>query len=147
MKPRAFLIVALLASPAWSQQPAFDPRSDAVKKVVHDAAASQDADARPTPETPADGERREAEYVPPDEPLEELPVLGREPASQAPAPAPAPAKKSDGILSTMFEFLLEEALHVDEYDDVSNSNDMLRCRVQKEQKSSPPGIDNCPTAE
>ena len=151
MKSRAFLLVALLASPAWSQQPAaeaatavatpFDLRSDAVKKVVHDTAASQYSNAQVTHKAPVEGERREVEYVPPEEPLEELPLPAGAPLPSAPAPQP------NGFVSSLFEFLLEEAIGVDEYDDVSSSNDMLRCRIQKEQKSSPPGPDQCPTAK
>ena len=42
MKSRAlFLIGALLASSAWAQEPSFDLKSDAIRKIVHDSAASQ----------------------------------------------------------------------------------------------------------
>ena len=155
MKSRAFLIVALLASPAWSQEPAteaaapaikpLDLRSDAVKKIVHDTAASQYGDAQSAPETPAVAERREVEYVPPEN-LEEVPV--REAAEQPPAPVPAPASQPEGFLSSMVSFLIAEALGNDQDDDlVTTSNEMLRCRIQKEQKTSPPGEDRCPTAD
>lgn len=152
MKSRAFLMVALLASPAWSQDPApevaapvakpLDLRSDAVKKIVHDTAASQYGDAQVSHVAPVDGERREVEYVPPED-LEEVPV--REVAEQPPAPPPAP--ESDGFLSSMISFLIAEALGNDQDDEITTSNEMLRCRIQKEQKTSPPGEDRCPTAD
>jgi hypothetical protein len=141
MNSRAFLVVALLASPAWSQEP-FDLQSDAVKKIVHDAAASQYGNVQVAHEAPAETRRREVEYVPPED-LEEVPV--REAATQ-PAPAAA-APQPDGFLSSMFEFLIAEALGNDEDDAITTSNEMLRCRIQKEQKTSPPGEDRCPTAD
>jgi hypothetical protein len=152
MNSRAFLMVALLASPAWSQEPPpetpapavkpLDLRSDAVKKIVHDTAASQYGNAQVAREAPADAERREVEYVPPED-LDEVPV--REAAKQPPAPTPAP--QPDGFLSSMFGLLIAEALGNDQDDAVTTSNEMLRCRIQKEQKSSPPGPDRCPLAD
>jgi hypothetical protein len=51
-------------------------------------------------------------------------------------------------LSSIFDFLIAEALGDDQDDDVvTTSNEMLRCRIQKEQKTSPPGADRCPTAD
>jgi len=149
MKSRVFLIAAVLASPAWSQEAAapavkpLDLRSDAVKKIVHDVAASQYGNARLAAEAPVEAERREVEYVPPED-LEEVPV--RETAKQP--DAPAPARPPDGFLSSIFDFLIAEALGDDQDDDVvTTSNEMLRCRIQKEQKTSPPGADRCPTAD
>jgi hypothetical protein len=44
MKSRAlFLMAALLASSAWAQEPSFDLKSDAIRRIVHDTAASQSA--------------------------------------------------------------------------------------------------------
>lgn len=141
MNSRAVLLLALLASPAWSQESAaeaaapavkpLDLRSDAVKKIVQNAAASQYGVSN-----------QELEYVPPED-LEEVPV--REVANP-PAP-PAPAPEPDGFLPSMFDILIAEALGSDEDDEVTTRNEMLRCRIQKEQKTSPPGVDRCPVAE
>ena len=153
MKSHVFLIAGLLASPAWSQEPAgdapapaarsFDVHGDAVKKIVHDTAASQYSNAQVSPEAPVDAGRREVVYVPPEDSLDPVPV--RESPEQKPAAAPAP--ESNSFLSSLFEFVIDQALDSEEDDGVTSSNEMLRCRIQKEQKTSPPGIDNCPTAD
>ena len=114
-----------------------------MKKIVQDVAASQYGDAQLSREAPAVGERRELEYVPPED-FEEVPV--REVAKQPATPAPAP--QPDGFLSSMLDFLIAEALGNDEDDSVvTTRNEMLRCQIQKEQKTSPPGVDRCPTAD
>ena len=154
MKSHVFLIAALLASPAWSQDPAgdappqvarsFDVHGDAVKKIVHDTAASQYSNAQVSPDAPVDAGRREVVYVPPEDSLDPVPV--RESPQQKPAAA-APAPESSSFLSSLFEFVIDQALDHDEDDGISSRNEMLRCRIQKEQKTSPPGIDNCPTVD
>jgi hypothetical protein len=149
MNTRAFLIAALLASPVWSQEPAakppapvaahFDVHSDAVRKIVRDTAASQYSTVRVSHEAPvATG--------PAEENLDPVPV--RESPDQTPAPAPATEAQSSRVLSSLFDFLIAEALGNDQDDGVvTTSNEMLRCRIQKEQKTSPPGIDRCPSAD
>lgn len=148
MNTRAYLIAALLASPAWSQEPAanppapvaahFDVHSEAVRKIVRDTAASQYSTVRVSNEAPIAAAPLEAN-------LDPVPV--RESPDQAPTPAPAPESQSSRLLSSMFGFLIAEALGNDEDDDITTSNEMLRCRIQKEQKTSPPGIDNCPSVD
>jgi hypothetical protein len=61
---------------------------------------------------------------------------------------PEPAPRSDGLLSEVVSIVLEETLGIEDDDGITFSNDMLRCRVQKETRSGPaPGVDNCPTAD
>ena|SRR5688500_12028121 len=147
MNSRAYLLAAFLVSPAWSQDPAaeapvpaapsFDLRSAAIQKIVRDTAASQFAYVQVSVKAPVEAEPAEFVYVPPEKPAAPLRESPRRPA------APPPA--SDGFLSALFDILIDEALGTDDVDEVTASNDMLRCRVQKEIKSIPPGVDNCPS--
>lgn len=151
MNSRAYLLVALLVSPAWSAEPtveapeptvrSFDLRTDAVKKIVRDTAATQFSSLRVSDKPSVEAEPDEFVYVPPEEPPAPMP----EPSRKLPAPAP----RSDSFLSAIFETLIEEALGIEGNDpsDVTFANDVLRCRIQKEQKTSPPGVDNCPSAD
>ena len=154
MNSRTILMIALLATPAWSQEPAapapvlaatrLDLQSDAVRKIVRDTAATQYSDARASNEGAVRTEPAAYVFVPPDD-LSEVPV--REAPKQQSAPEPAPASKGNTFLSSVFEILIDEALDREEDDGVTSSNEMLRCRIQKEQKTSPPGIDNCPSVD
>ena len=149
MNSRAFLVVgALLVSPAWSQEPApqaavltpqsFDRNSESIKKIVRDAAATQSAPVQLTEEKPAKRDPATVIYVPPEKPA---------PVSEPPRRLPDASPRSDGFLSAVFETILDEVLDIEADDDITSSNEMLRCRVQKEQKTAPPGIDNCPSVD
>jgi hypothetical protein len=146
MQIRTCLLVMLLATPAWSDEPAaetsqpavqsFDLRSDTIKKIVHDTASTQYANVQLAQISPVKSEAEELRYVPPEKP--EAPV--REP----PRELPASSSPSSGFLSAAFDILFDELLGTSDVDEVTASNDMLRCRVQKDLKTSPPGPDNCP---
>jgi hypothetical protein len=144
MNSRAILIAALLASPAWSQEH-LDLHSDAIKAIVRNNAASQYSDARVTEQASSKGDPVEFVYVPPEDSLDEVPV--REAPKQPSAPEVVSASKGNTFLSSVFEILIDEALDRDEDDGITSSNEILRCRIQKEQKTSPPGIDNCPSVD
>jgi hypothetical protein len=96
MHSRMYLFAAFLVLPAWSQEPhakppepavsAFDLRSDAVKKIVHDTAASQYASVREANKVPEKSETEAFVYVPP----EKASAPASEPPPLPPAPAPRP---------------------------------------------------------
>ena len=115
----------------------FDLKSDAMKKIVQDTAATQFAAVQAPVDAP---EAKPAfKYVPPEKP--------DKPAS-APTPRlPAESRHSNGFISSAFEILVDELLDIEDDDGVTSSNEMLRCRVQKDLKTSPPGPDHCPSAE
>ena|SRR5688500_8415944 len=139
MNSRICLLATLLVSPAWSQESAgFDLRSAAIKKIVRDAAATQFAYVQIAEKPPVASETEPFKYVPP-----EKPAPTPEPPRQLPAKSPPP----DGFLASAFDILVDELLGTEDYDEVTASNDILRCQVHKELKISPPGIDLCPRAD
>jgi hypothetical protein len=139
MNPRVFIMTALLVSPVWAQEPAsFDLGSDSLKKIVHDAASTQFADVRVADKAPAKSAPAEFKYVPPEKPA--APV--REPPRQLPVQSPQP----DNFVTAVVDILFDEILGTDDIDDITVSNELLRCQVQKDIKTSPPGPDRCPTA-
>ena len=115
----------------------FDRNSESIKKIVRDTAATQSSAVQPSEEKPAKRDPATVVYVQPEKPPA--------PVRESPRLPDAPSR-SDGFLSAVFETILDEVLDVED-DDVTSRNEMLRCRVQKEQKTSPPGIDNCPNAD
>jgi hypothetical protein len=139
MNPRAYLLAVLLVSPALAREPAgFDLKSDAMKKIVQDTAATQSSYVVQAP-----GNAPEAKpafkYLPPEKP--------EKPISTPPPRLPAESPRSNSFVSSAFEILVDELLDIEDDDGVTSSNEMLRCRVQKDLKTSPPGPDNCPTAK
>jgi hypothetical protein len=149
MNPRAWLLATLLASPVWSQEPAaetpkpsgpsFDLRSDAIKKIVNETASTQFADVREAEKPSAKSENADFKYVPPEKPV----APPREPPRKLPTPPP----REDGFLSQVVDILFDEMLGTDDVDEVTVSNLLLRCRVQKDLKTSPPGTDGCPSMD
>ena len=141
MNPRVCLLAALfVSSAAWAQEPepAFDLRSDAVRKIVRETAAAQMPIAQVADSETVKAEPAEFNYVPPEKPPE---------VREIPVRLPDPAPKSDGLFATLVDIAVDELLGI-EGDDVAASNDMLRCRVQKETNPLPPGgQDNCPRAD
>jgi hypothetical protein len=139
MNSRIYLLATLLVSPAWAQESAgFDLKSDAIKKIVRDAAATQFSYVQIAEKAVAKSEAAAFKYVPPEKPA---PI--REPPRQLPAKSPPP----DGFIASAFGILVDELIGTDDYDDVTASNDILRCRVHKDLKISPPGVDRCPAAD
>jgi len=133
MHTRACLLAILLAAPAWAEEPApatpapapaaqaFDLHDQAVKKIVHDTAATQygvvqvgDASpAGPLKATPA-----AVRFVPVEKPSVVV--------SQAPAlkPRASAAPRQEGFLTTLIDTLLEG-------DDVTYAelhDEWLRCQ-------------------
>jgi len=141
MNPRVCLLAALfVSSAAWAQEPepAFDLRSDAVRKIVRETAAAQMPIVQVADSGTVNAEPAGFTYVPPEKPAE---------VREIPVRLPDPAPKSDGLFATLVDIAVDELLGI-EGDDVTASNDMLRCRVQKETNPLPPGgKDNCPRAD
>jgi hypothetical protein len=126
-----WLVGIMLVSPAWSQQPGFDPSSDSIKKIVRDVAATQSATVQLSEEPPAKREPfTTIEYSKPDE---ERPPL-KSPTPRLPTAAPA----SDGVVSTLVDILLDD----DELDDSSQGsyNESNSC-LSKQRYETCPGVD------
>jgi len=152
MKPRACLIVVLLASPAWSQEPvvnapagtarSFDFSNESVKKIVRDTAATQFAIAQVSRDATIKSEPAGTfKYVPP----EEAPA----PAPVPKAPRPQPVPPSNSFLSAMFETLfdvaLDSALGLDsEYAGAASDDRWRRCESRTPLKTTQLGYDTCP---
>ena len=100
MNPRLLLLVAWLASPAWSEEPvaespaitsgSFDLSNDSIRKIVRDSAAAQSA-------------------------LVDVPPIKEDAPVKRPTPRPANEPQSQGILSALAEMLVEEALGLEDY--------------------------------
>ena len=142
MNSRACLIIALLASPAWSQEPevtarSFDLSNDSVKKILRDTVASQSAIAQVSEDVPIKSEPAKTfTYVPP----EEAPPRKRE--AQVPRLQPTPP--SNSFLSAVFETLLDTALGGDDYAAAASSDRWLRCESRAPLKTTQMGYDTCP---
>src|SRR3954469_23634736 len=113
MSPRAFLLAALLVSPAWSQEraaqapapaaPSFNLRSDAIKKIVADRAASQLTEEQVADQASKAAKPTQIVFVTPE----------KRPVHERPTPRlPDPSPKSNGFLSSMVEILAGEVLGI-----------------------------------
>jgi hypothetical protein len=147
MNPRACLFAALLVSPVltpvFSQEtapaPAFDLRSDAIRQIIRETAATQFAAVRESDPAPAESKADEFVYIPPEP---------RAPVQEAKINLPEPPSGSDDFLSQVVSIVLEETLGIADADSVTTSNEILKCRVQKETRTgSSPAVDNCPIAD
>jgi hypothetical protein len=156
MNPRAMLFVAMFAAPAWSQDSvtvaaapvraapppaaqAFDLRSDSVRKIVRDTAATQSASVRWTADD-APAKRQpgaDVRVAPP----EKAPV----PVTQASLPPlPQPARPSSGILTSLIDVLLEEE---PDYSSDAYYEGWLRCQSHGDDlKSTTERYETCPNA-
>ena len=85
MNPRALLLIgALLGTPAWADAPSFDLKSDAVKQIVRDTAATQFRAVEPVKEvTPAREPYTRIVFLSPKDAARERP-----PPPRAPPPKP-----------------------------------------------------------
>jgi hypothetical protein len=117
MNPRLLLLVAWLASPAWSEEPAaelpavtsgsFDLSNDSIRKIVRDSAVTQSALVQVSDEKPVEPESTSTiKYVPPIK--EDAPV-------KRATPRPAYEPQSQGILSALAEMLVGEALGLEDH--------------------------------
>jgi hypothetical protein len=138
MRLRASLLFALLGSSSWAQG-TFDLKSDSIQKIVRQTAGTQFSPVQEARSTPVATEPAPITYVPPEKPPA--------PAREAPRKLPDPVPPPEDFFSSLVSMLVDELLGIDEADEITARNDMLRCRVQKEIKSAPPGIDNCPIAD
>jgi hypothetical protein len=144
MNPRAWLLAALFASPAWSQEPgpdatalsarSFDLRGDAVRKIVNDTASAQVVAVQVVETKSAVADSDEVVYVPPEK--------QKKPVPQKISLPMATPDTSDGPISSLVDVLLDEVLGIDA-DGVDTENLMLNCRVQKEFKTSRPDPGIC----
>jgi hypothetical protein len=118
MKSSLWLLGIMLVSPAWSQEPpantpvltpqSFDRNSDSIKKIVHDAAASQSVLVQLSEETPVKREPYTTiEYAPP---VVAPPAKIAKPRPTAPAPA------REGPVSQIFDAVIDTLLDVDSDD-------------------------------
>jgi hypothetical protein len=145
MNPRTLLLVALLAAPAWSQEPApvapvaparaFDLGNDAVKKIVRATAATQFAvvyvSQDEAPAAPRKSEPAPVAYIPP---------VKTAAAPQYPTRLPDPAPRSDGFLSALIDTLLED-------DDMTYAelyDEWLSCQSRNNLKTTAERAADCP---
>lgn len=128
------LFGALLVSPAWAQEPAdpqtptrlsFDLRSDSLKKIVRDTAATQSATSQPASEAPVRPSPRAAVvYVPPEKkakPAEHKVLL------------PSPVPESGGFLSALVDVLPDREL-----------DNRVICPSDEDLKTIAQGYEHCP---
>jgi hypothetical protein len=132
MNPRAVLLIgAMLVSPAWSQEPSFDLKSDAIKRIVQTTAATQYAPIQPPEEKPVEPE--------PASTIKFVPPVKEEPPVKRTAKPAAPAPQSHTFLSALVETLVDDALGTDEDlpdekvdcpwpDDLMSANHYEACR-------------------
>jgi hypothetical protein len=117
------LFGAMLASTAWSQQPTFDLRSDSIKKIVHDTAATQSALVQLSNEKPV--ERKpiaDIEFAPP----------VAKPPLKYPTRLPDPAPPSTGFLSTLIDTLLDVD---DDYSMQWQADNWISCQARDDLKA------------
>jgi hypothetical protein len=106
MNARAFLLVGtLLASTAWSQEPAFDLKSESVRNIVRATAASQSVALPESPAAPVRTEpaKKTVAFVPP-----EKPPLVRELTAEKPRDV-----KLNPFLSAVVDTVVDETLGVE----------------------------------
>ena len=144
MNSRVLLLVGvMLASPAWSQEPAtstpapsalvVDLRSDSIKKIVRDTAATQFATIQLSNEKP--------DTRKPIEKIVFVPSVAA-PAPKYPTRLPDPAPRSNGILSTLIDTLLD----VDDDPSLGGKYPIwLSCQARDDLKSATQQ-DACPSA-
>jgi len=144
MNPRTILLVALLVSPAWSQEPApatpaattrsFDLHNESVKKIVHDTAATQYSVVQASQESASKPKPTETtvKFVP-----EEKPVVNQEPVYPTRLPE---AKSSDGFLSTLIDTVLED----DSVSYAELNKERLACLSRENLKTTTERVASCP---
>ena len=113
MTARSLFICVLLASPAWAQEHSFDLKSESVKIVIRNTAATQFSQVKPVQEPKVEREPALVHAFVDGARLVEVPSL--RPA----APSPASKKKRPGLASAVFAFLIDEWLGVDDEPDTS----------------------------
>ena len=134
MNPRACLLVALLVSPAWSQEPvadapvltpkSFDLSNDSIKKIVRDTAATKYAYVqfsakpanKPEPVT-------KIEFIP----------AAKAPPVKYPTRLPDPAPQSTGFLSTLIDVLLDVD---DDFTEPGKDDLWLSCQARDDLKTA-----------
>jgi hypothetical protein len=119
-----FLIGALLASSARAQEASFDLKSESIRKIVHDTAATQSAPVQFVEARPA--ERKLVIEIEDAQPLEKPIKIAPPPNIAAPRNNAAP--ESPGLLSSIIETLVDSALGVDG-DDTSQQHVAVRAQT------------------
>ena len=146
MNPRTCLLMALLVSPAWSQEPAADPpmpttrfsarsfdlSNDSMRKIVRAGAATQFASVRVSNDTPVEPAPVKVRFVPVEKEL---------PAPKPPPPRLPPAPPAGGFISALVDVLLGS----DDFDAALQSEKWLRCEGREPMTSTSMGYDTCPS--
>lgn len=141
MNSRACLLIALLVSPAWSQEPvadapvlrtkSFDLNNDSIKKIVRDTAATKFAYVQLSDRAAIEPEPVGIKFVPPE------PKLASKPQD---VPRLLPDPPSGGFLSALIDVLLGD----DDYSAAVHSDKWLRCESRAALKTTQMGYDTCP---
>lgn len=132
MNTRAlWMLSALLVSPAWSQEPGFDLKSDALKSIVRDTAATQFAQVRPVDERKVERARID---------LTTVRAPAEKPVGKINLPDP-PAPKLDGPVSALVDVLL--GLNGDGIE--VHPDRWMSCQWRNAAASSCPAVSSDPT--
>lgn len=145
MNPRALLLFALLAAPAWAQEPApvapsrsFDLRDDAVRKIVRATAATQFGIVHVAPdEAPAKAEPAPIKSEP--APVAYVPPVKTAPALQYPTRLPDPEPRDD-FLSVLLDSFLED----DDMTYAELHDEWLACQSRNNLKTTRERAADCP---
>jgi hypothetical protein len=106
MNSRALLLIAaFVTSPAWAQQPSFDPHSAAVKTILRATAATQFATS-----TPVEGVEPKDPESPAELEIAEVPLIAEQAPTDAGPTPPAPKRRKHTFLSAMIDTLVESSL-------------------------------------
>ena len=143
MNTRAMLVVgAVLALPAWSQEPVLDLSAETIRKIARETAATQYAEPQLTearrietkPETPPE---KVVRYVPPEKPSAKQ-------VAKLNLPAMPPALQG-GFVSALIDTLVSEALGTDSYNDPVETNTVswLTCQSAIDLKRETFGQKSC----
>lgn len=141
MRMRACLLIALLVSPAWSQEKAatdgpapaahsFDLRNETVRKIVRETAATQFSAVYVTDDATAPKPAK-TEFVPAASVTE---------AETTTVRLPEPLPPSGGFLSTLIDTILFD----DTFSDRELQEKALGCLSRENVKTAPERVENCP---
>jgi hypothetical protein len=136
MNPRAWLMaVMMLVSPAWSQGLAsdspvvtprsFDLRSESLKTIVRNTAATQFAAIQLPRQQPVQRESTAFKYVPP---------ADAEPVQRPTPRLPEWTPEDRGFFSALVGTLIDSALGVESYDSQAEYHAWLSCKLRDDSK-------------
>jgi hypothetical protein len=135
MKSRAlFLVGALLASSAWAQESTFDLKSDAIRKIVNETAASQSRPVQLSKAKPV--ERRIVLDTEDLRPLE-TPIKIAAPRQSA---KPRPQGPVSALVDAVVDSVVDDALGLDD----TQYTKWVACQSVTDPEPSLPPIAACP---